>query len=108
MTASAREMPIAEHGAKVSLPPAGRWRLSGITRTRNLAVAAFALAAVAGSAVWFMLGGWWWLPFCIVMSTVSVIAVLQVVYAGSAQRRAIHHRLRPVDASPTAPSVRSS
>jgi len=71
-----------------------------VLRNPYSSVAALAIIAVTGSAVWFVAGGWWWLPLCSAISAVSMVAVWRSVYAGWIERRAIHQRLRSTDETP--------
>jgi len=67
--------------------------------TRYVAVpyvraATLGLIVVAASVAWFVLGGSWWLPFCISVSVVSGIEVCLAVYEGWKQHKAMHERYR--------------
>jgi hypothetical protein len=45
---------------------------------------------VAASAVWFTVGGSWWFPVSVAVSTVSMIAVWGCVYKCWIQRKSMH------------------
>jgi hypothetical protein len=45
---------------------------------------------VAASAVWLAVGGSWWFPVCLALSTISMIAVCSCVYKCWIQRKAVH------------------
>jgi uncharacterized membrane protein YdjX (TVP38/TMEM64 family) len=68
-----------------------------VLRNPYSSVAALAIITATGSAVWFVVGGWWWLPLCSVVSAVSMVVVWRSVYAGWIERKAIHQRLRSMD-----------
>ena len=81
---------IPDNEAKASVESNAWCRVRNFVGTPYLPVAALALIAVAASAVWFTVGGSWWFPVCVAVSSVSLIAVWGCVYKCWIQRKAMH------------------
>ena len=100
MNTKERAIPIADHEAQNPAAPDGRRRHGGITWSRYLPIATLTLVSLVGSVAWCIVGGWWWFPFCIMVSSVSMVAVLWSVCTGWMQRKAIHQKLDSTEGTP--------